>query len=249
MTQVMLVTGGSRGIGAAICRRAAQAGWDVAVNYHGAADKAAGVVGEVEALGRRAIAVQADTADETAVAAMFEKAAAELGPVTALVNNAGIVEKLDLHDLDAARLRRMVEVNVIGCFLCAHQALRQMSTQLGGAGGTIVNISSRAAASGGLPRSVGYAATKGALDSFTLGLAKEAAPHGVRSVAIRPGLIHSDIHVAGLGDRTAVDAMARASVPMGRAGEPEEIAGLAVWLCGSEASYVTGALIDVGGGR
>ena len=248
MADVMLVTGGSRGIGAAICRRAAQAGWDVAVNYHGSADKANEVVADIEALGRHAIAVKADTADEAAVAAMFARTAAELGPVTALVNNAGIVEKLDLHDLDAARLRRMIDVNITGCFICAHHALQQMSTRLGGSGGTIVNISSRAAATGGLPRSVGYAATKGALDSFTLGLAKEGAPHGVRSVAIRPGLIHSDIHIQN-GGRQAVEALARANVPMGRAGEPEEIAGLAVWLCGPEASYVTGALIDVGGGR
>ena len=248
MTGVMLVTGGSRGIGAAICRRAAQAGWDVAVNYNGSADKAAGVVADVEALGRRAIAVKADTADDAAVAAMFARTAEELGPVAALVNNAGIVEKLDLHDLDAARLRRMVDVNVTGCFICAHHALRQMSTRLGGSGGTIVNISSRASTSGGLPRSVGYAATKGAVDSFTLGLAKEGAAHGVRSVAIRPGLIHSDIHIQN-GGREAVEAMARANVPMARAGEPEEIAGLAVWLCGPEASYVSGALIDVGGGR
>ena len=248
MTGVMLVTGGSRGIGAAICRRAAQAGWDVAVNYNGSADKAAGVVADVEALGRRAIAVKADTADDAAVAAMFARTAEELGPVAALVNNAGIVEKLDLHDLDAARLRRMVDVNVTGCFICAHHALRQMSTRLGGSGGTIVNISSRASTSGGLPRSVGYAATKGAVDSFTLGLAKEGAAHGVRSVAIRPGLIHSDIHIQN-GGREAVEAMARANVPMARAGEPEEIAGLVVWLCGPEASYVSGALIDVGGGR
>jgi len=248
MADVMLVTGGSRGIGAAICRRAAQAGWDVAVNYLGAADKAAAVVADIEALGRRALAVQADTADDDAVAAMFVRARAELGPVAALVNNAGIVEKLDLHDLDAGRLRRMIDVNVTGCFLCAHQALRQMSTQAGGPGGTIVNISSRAAATGGLARSVGYAATKGAVDSFTLGLAKEGAPHGVRAVAIRPGLIHSDIHLQN-GGREAVEAVARANVPLGRAGEPEEIAGLAVWLCGPEASYVTGALFDVGGGR
>ena len=248
MADVMLVTGGSRGIGAAICRRAAQAGWDVAVNYHGAADKAAEVVAEIEAMGRRAIAVQADTADDDAVAAMFAQTARVLGPLKALINNAGVVEKLDLHDLDVARLRRMVEVNVIGCFICAHHALRQMSSQLGGTGGVIVNISSRAAASGGLPRSVGYAATKGAVDSFTLGLAKEGAPHGVRAAAIRPGLIHSDIHEVN-GGREAVEAMARTGVPMARAGEPQEVAGIAVWLCGPEASYVSGALIDVGGGR
>ena len=248
MAHVMLVTGGSRGIGAAICRRAAQAGWDVAVNYHGAADKAAQVVADVEAAGQRALAVQADTADEDSVAAMFTNIAGQLGPIGALINNAGIVEKLDLHDLDTARLRRMIDVNVTGCFICAHHALRQMSTRLGGAGGTIVNISSRASASGGLPRSVDYAATKGAVDSFTLGMAKEGAPNGVRSVAIRPGLIHSDIHDQN-GGREAVEAMAKAGVPMARAGEPEEIAGLAVWLCGPEASYVSGALIDVGGGR
>ena len=248
MADVMLVTGGSRGIGAAICRRAAQAGWDVVDNYHGAADKAAAVVADVAALGRRAIAVQADTADDAAVAAMFARTRAELGPVAALVNNAGIVEKLDLHDLDAARLRRMVDVNVTGCFICAHHALRQMSTQLGGAGGTIVNISSRASVTGGMNRSVGYAATKGAVDAFTLGLAREGAAHGIRAVAIRPGLIHSDIHIQN-GGREVVEAIAKANVPLGRGGEPEEIAGLAIWLCGPEASYVTGSLIDVGGGR
>lgn len=248
MTKVMLVTGGSRGIGAAICRRAAEAGWDVAVNYSSAADKAAEVVAAVEAAGQRAIAVKADTSDAEAVAAMFAETKVRLGPVSALVNNAGIVEKLDLAALDPVRLRRMVDVNVTGCFLSAHQALLQMSTRHGGAGGTIVNISSRASATGGLPGSVGYAATKGAVDSFPLGLAKEGAGHGVRAVAIRPGLIHSDIHLPN-GGREGVEAMAKTGVPMGRAGEPEEIAGLAVWLCGPEASYVSGALIDVGGGR
>ncbi len=244
----MLVTGGSRGIGAAIARRAAQAGYDVAVNFAGRADKAADVVNDIEKLGRRAVAIQADTADPEAVEAMFAETDRSLGPVTALINNAGIVEKMTTAEVDPARLRRMIDVNITGYFLCAHHAVRRMGRSFGGNGGTIVNISSRAAASGGLPGSIGYAATKGAVDSMTLGQAKELGSEGIRAVAIRPGLIHSDIHDQN-GGREAVDAMAQASVPLGRGGEPDEIAGLAVWLCGDEASYVSGALFDVGGGR
>lgn len=248
MSGVMLVTGGSRGIGAAIARRAAQAGFDVAINYAGRADKAAEVAEDVEALGQRAITIQADTADPQAVEAMFTATDDALGHVTALINNAGIVEKMATAEVDPIRLRRMIDVNITGYFLCAHHAVRRMGRSYGGRGGTIVNISSRAAASGGLPGSIGYAATKGAVDSMTLGQAKELGPEGVRAVAIRPGLIHSDIHDQN-GGRDAVDAMAQASVPLGRGGEPDEIAGLAVWLCGDEASYVSGALFDVGGGR
>ncbi len=248
MSGVMLVTGGSRGIGAAIARRAAQAGYDVAVNFAGRADKAAEVAADVQKLGRKAMTIQADTADPQAVEAMFAETDRVLGPVTALVNNAGIVEKMTTAELDPTRLSRMIDVNITGCFLCSHQAVRRMGRSFGGDGGTIVNISSRAAASGGLPGSIGYAATKGAVDSMTLGQAKELGPEGIRVVAIRPGLIHSDIHEPN-GGRDAVHKMAAASVPLGRGGEPDEVAGLAVWLCGDEASYVSGALFDVGGGR
>jgi NAD(P)-dependent dehydrogenase (short-subunit alcohol dehydrogenase family) len=248
MEQIMLVTGGSRGIGAAIARRAAKAGWDVAVNYAGRADKAAEVAADIEAAGRRAHCVQADVSDAGAVAAMFQEVDKALGPVTALVNNAGIVQKMTMAELDPERLARMIGINIAGCFHCTHEAVKRMARSAGGSGGTIVNISSRAAATGGLPGSIGYAATKGAVDSMTLGQAVELGPEGIRVAAIRPGLIHSDIHVVN-GGREAVEKMAQASVPLGRAGEPEEIAGLAVWLCGNEASYVSGGLFDVGGGR
>jgi NAD(P)-dependent dehydrogenase (short-subunit alcohol dehydrogenase family) len=248
MGQIMLVTGASRGIGAAIARRAAQAGWDVAVNYAGRADKAAEVATEVESAGRRAHCVQADVADAQAVAAMFAEVDEALGPVTALINNAGILEKMPLAELDHKRLARMLQVNIAGSFHCAHEAAKRMARSSGGSGCTIVNISSRAAATGGLPGSVGYSATKGAVDTMTIGYAKELGPEGIRVAAIRPGLIHSDIHLPG-GGRDYVNKIAAATVPLGRAGEPDEIAGLAVWLCSDEASYVTGALFDVGGGR
>ncbi len=248
MGQVMLVTGASRGIGAAIARRAARAGWDVAVNYAGSAGKAAEVARAVEAAGQRAICVQADVGNGDEVAAMFAQVDRDLGPLSALINNAGIVEKMTMANLELDRMAHMFQVNVLGCFSCVHQAVRRMGRSFGGAGGTIVNISSRAAATGGMSGSIGYAATKGAVDAMTLGQAKELASEDIRVAAIRPGLIHSDIHLQN-GGRDAVEKMAAASVPLGRGGEPEEIAGLAVWLCGSEASYITGALYDVGGGR
>ena len=248
MNHIMLVTGASRGIGAAISRRAAQAGWDVAINYAGRADKAAEVAADVEAAGQRALCVKADVGDSDAVATMFTEIDKNLGAVTALINNAGIVEKMTMAELDPARLTHMMQVNVMGCLYCVHEAVKRMGRSSGGTGGAIVNISSRAAATGGMAGSIGYAATKGAVDSMTLGQAKELASDGIRVAAIRPGLIHSDIHVQN-GGRAAVEKMAATAVPLGRGGEPEEIAGLAVWLCGNEASYVTGALFDVGGGR
>ena len=248
MSQIMLVTGASRGIGAAIARRAAEAGWDIAINYAGNADKAAEVARAVEAAGQRAICVQADVGDSDQVTAMFAQVDRELGPLSALVNNAGIVEKMTMADLELDRMDHMFRVNVLGCFSCVHQATKRMGRSYGGAGGTIVNMSSRAAATGGMAGSIGYAATKGAVDAMTLGQAKELAGEDIRVAAIRPGLIHSDIHIQN-GGRDAVEKMAAASVPLGRGGEPEEIAGLAVWLCGSEASYITGALFDIGGGR
>jgi NAD(P)-dependent dehydrogenase (short-subunit alcohol dehydrogenase family) len=248
MNQIMLVTGASRGIGAAIARRAAQAGWDVAINYAGRADKAAEVAADVEAAGRRALCVQADVGNADQVAAMFAEVDTGLGPVTALINNAGIAEKMTMAKLDRERLARMLQINIAGCLYCVHEAVKRMGRSNGGSGGTIVNMSSRAAATGGMAGSIAYAATKGAVDSMTIGQAKELGPDGIRVAAIRPGLIHSDIHIPN-GGRDGVEKMAAASVPLGRGGEPEEIAGLAVWLCGSEASYITGALFDVGGGR
>jgi NAD(P)-dependent dehydrogenase (short-subunit alcohol dehydrogenase family) len=248
MNQIMLVTGASRGIGAAIARRAAQAGWDVAVNYAGRADKAAEVAGAVEKAGRRALCVQADVGDADQVAAMFAEIDKKLGPVTALINNAGVAEKMTMAELDRDRLARMLQINIAGCLYCTHEAVKRMARLNGGPGGVIVNMSSRAATTGGMPGSIAYAATKGAVDSMTIGQAKELGAEGIRVAAIRPGLIHSDIHIRN-GGREGVEKMASASVPLGRGGEPEEIAGLAVWLCGREASYVTGALFDVGGGR
>lgn len=245
---VMLVTGGSRGIGAACCRQAAAQGWDVAVNYTRDAAAAERVAAAVRAAGRRAITVQADVADEAQVLAMFARVDAELGRLGALVNNAGVVDQPSRVDgMDLARLRRMFDTNILGSFLCAREALLRMSTRHGGAGGSIVNLSSAAAKLGSPGQYVDYAASKGAIDTFTLGLAREVATEGVRVNAVRPGIIDTEIHASGgLPERARELAP---QVPMKRAGSADEVAAAVLWLVSDAASYVTGTVIDVTGGR
>ena len=247
MSGVMLVTGGSRGIGAATCRLAAARGYDLCVNYAGNREAAEAVVAEVEAAGRRAVAVQADIARPEEIPGLFD-AAAELGPLTALVNNAGITGKISRLDaVDVEIIRRTVDLNVTGAILAAREAVLRMSTVHGGAGGGIVNISSVAARLGSPGEYTWYAATKGAIDSFTIGLAKEVAQEGIRVNAVSPGLIETEIHAAGGNpDRIAQTAP---NIPLGRAGKPEEIAQAVLWLLSEEASYVTGAVLGASGGR
>lgn len=248
MEQVLVITGGSRGIGAATALLAAGQGFAVAVNYTANADAAGAVVGQIRAGGGRAIAVQADVAQESQVLAMFERVDAELGRVTALVNNAGVVDATArVEQMSFERLRRMFDVNVIGSFLCAREAVRRMSTRHGGTGGAIVNVSSAAARLGSPGQYVDYAAAKGAIDTFTLGLAREVAAEGIRVNAVRPGLIDTDIHASGgLPDR--VRQLAH-QVPMQRGGTAQEVAQAIVWLLSPAASYTTMSLLDVSGGR
>jgi NAD(P)-dependent dehydrogenase (short-subunit alcohol dehydrogenase family) len=247
-TRILLVTGGSRGIGAATAVRAARAGWDVAINYTRDATAAKAVAAEVRALGRRAMVVQADVAEEAQVLAMFAAVDASLGRVTGLVNNAGIVDlPARVDEMSLQRLQRMWAVNITGSFLCAREALKRMSRRHGGPGGAIVNLSSAAARLGSPNQYVDYAASKGAIDTFTLGLAREVAAEGVRVNGVRPGIIDTDIHASGgQPDRAAQMAP---SVPLQRAGTPEEVAAAIVWLLSDEASYATGTTIDVTGGR
>lgn len=246
--KVLLVTGGSRGIGAATCRLAAQAGWCVAVNYSAHAAAADEVVQAIRADGGRALAVQADVADEAQVLAMFQRIDAELGRLGGLVNNAGVVDRrARLDEMDVARWRRLFDTNVLGSLLCAREAVRRMSPRHGGAGGSIVNLSSAAARLGAPGEYVDYAATKGAIDSFTLGLAKELAGENIRVNAVRPGLIDTDIHASG-GRPDRLRELAP-QVPMQRGGEANEVASLIVWLLSDAASYTTMSLIDVSGAR
>ena len=245
---VLLVTGASRGIGAATARLAAQRGWDVAVNYHRDQGAAEQVADAVRAAGRRAITVAADVADEPAVLAMFGRIDDELGRLTGLVNNAGIVAmKARLEEMDVARWQRMWAVNLTGSLLCAREAVRRMSIRHGGAGGAIVNLSSVAARLGAPGMYVDYGASKGGIDTLTLGLGVELAADGIRVNAVRPGIIDTDIH-ADSGDRARPQAAA-AGIPMQRPGRVEEVAAAIVWLLSAEASYTTGAILDVGGGR
>lgn len=248
MSRVMLITGASRGIGAATARLAAQQGYALCLNYHQRADAANAVLEQVRGLGVTAIAVQADVADETQVLHMFEAIDRELGRLDVLVNNAGMLEQqMRLEQMDAARWGRVLGANVIGSFLCAREAIKRMSTRHGGRGGAIVNLSSVAARLGAPGEYIDYAAAKGAIDSMTLGLAKEVASEGIRVNAVRPGVIHTDIHAAG-GEPDRVERV-KASVPMGRGGQAEEIAEAILWLASEQASYTSGALLDVAGGR
>ena len=248
MDKVLLVTGGSRGIGAATARLAAQAGWAVAVNYADNALAADEVVRAIRAAGGRALAVQGDVADEAQVLRMFETVDAKLGRLTGLVNNAGVVDvTARLDEMSVARWRRMFDINVIGSMLCAREAVRRMSTRHGGSGGAIVNLSSAASRLGSPGQYVDYAAAKGAIDAFTIGLAKEVALEGIRVNAVRPGLIETEIHASGgLPDRVR-DLSPQ--VPMQRGGTADEVAQAIVWLLSDAASYTTMSLLDVSGGR
>jgi len=244
----MLITGASRGIGAATARLAARQGYALCLNYHQNEDAASQVLQQVRAAGVSAITIKADVADEGQVLHMFEIVDREFGRLDVLVNNAGMLEQqMRLEQMDAARWTRVLGANVIGSFLCAREAIRRMSTQHGGQGGSIINLSSIAARLGAPGEYIDYAAAKGAIDSMTVGLAKEVAGEGIRVNAVRPGVIHTDIHASG-GEPGRIERV-KASVPMGRGGQAEEIAEAILWLASEQASYTTGALLDVSGGR
>ena len=243
----IVITGASRGIGAATAAMAAEAGYRVCVNYRQASAAADRMVRDIVAAGGEAISVAADVSDEAAVRAMFAEAEDRLGPLTALINNAGIVATQTAFDeIDTARFNRILSTNVIGAFHCAREALRRMSTAQGGAGGTIVNVSSVAARTGSPFEYVDYAASKGALDTTTAGLAREAGPQGVRVNLVRPGFIYTDMHAAG-GEPGRVDRLAP-GIPLQRGGHPEEVARAILWLASDAARYVAGTTLDVTGG-
>lgn len=248
MDKVIIITGGSRGIGAATARAAARDGFHVCISYRHNKEAADAVVNEISATGEKAVAIQADVSQEADVVRLFEQADTALGPLTALVNNAGILEaQMRVQDMDAARLSRVLSTNVIGSFLCAREAVRRMSTSRGGNGGAIVNVSSAAARLGSPNEYIDYAASKGAIDTFTLGLAKEVAPDGIRVNAVRPGVIYTDMHATG-GEPARVERV-KGAVPMQRGGYAEEVAEAILWLLSKKSSYSTGALLDVSGGR
>jgi NAD(P)-dependent dehydrogenase (short-subunit alcohol dehydrogenase family) len=245
--RVVLVTGASRGIGAAVARHAAELGYDVVLNHSASADAAEAVAAEVRALGRRAMTVRADVSREADVLSLFDAVDREFGRLDVLVNNAGIAGGYGTIDsVDEEMLTRLWAVNISSAFLCAREASRRMRTDRGGAGGSIVNVSSKASVLGGPDEWIHYAASKGAIDTLTIGLAKELGPHGVRVNAVRPGLIESDFH--SIADHDRVGRLAP-TVPMRRSAEPAEVATAVMWLAGDGAGYVTGALLDVAGGR
>jgi NAD(P)-dependent dehydrogenase (short-subunit alcohol dehydrogenase family) len=248
MTGVVVVTGGSRGIGAAVARLAAQRGYDVAINYRTRQAAAEAVAADAARAQARAITVQGDVARESEVVRLFETVDAELGRPTALVNNAGMVGPVGrVEDLDGAALKAVFELNVVGCFLCAREAIRRMSTRHGGQGGGIVNVSSISARLGNANMWVHYAASKAALNAFTLGLAREVGPDGIRVNAVAPGLIDTEIHDTA-GGRGRFAAVAE-DTPLRRIGAPEEVAETVLWLLSDAASFVTGTVVEVSGGR
>ncbi len=248
MNKIIIITGASRGIGAATARLAASLGYAVCVNYLSNREAADAVVSLIEKEGGKAISVQADIAQEADILKLFETVDRELGTLTALVNNTGILEThMRLEDMQTDRLSRVFTTNVIGSFLCAREAVKRMSSEHGGAGGAIVNVSSVAARLGSPGEYVDYAASKAAIDTMTMGLAKEVAEFGIRVNAVRPGVVHTDIHALG-GEPERVERVKEA-VPMKRGGQPEEVAKAIMWLLSDEASYTTGTLLDVSGGR
>lgn len=248
MSNVILITGASRGIGRATAELAGQRGWSVGVNYLRDTAAAQATVAAVEAAGGKALAIAGDVAVERDVLALFDTVQAQFGRLDGVVNNAGIVAPLaPLAEISVSRMERLFAVNILGAYLCARETARRLSRSRGGAGGALVNLSSAAARLGGANEYVDYAGSKGAIDSLTIGLAKELGPEGVRVNAVRPGLIETEIHAAaGRPDRAQVLG---SQTPLGRAGSAAEVAALIIWLLSDEASYVTGALFDVTGGR
>jgi NAD(P)-dependent dehydrogenase (short-subunit alcohol dehydrogenase family) len=248
MDKVMVITGGSRGIGAATAKLAALHGYAVCVTYLKNRDAANAVIDEIKANGGHAIAVAANVSLESDVVNLFKTVDTQLGTVTALVNNAGILEKqIRVENVDAARLSRILAANVIGPFLCAREAVRRMSHKHGGRGGAIVNVSSAASRLGSAGEYVDYAASKGAIDTLTIGLSREVAEEGIRVNAVRPAFIYTDMHASG-GEPGRVDRL-KASLPMRRGGHPEEVANAIIWLLSDEASYTTGTFIELAGGK
>ncbi|MHA3887898.1 SDR family oxidoreductase [Stutzerimonas degradans] len=248
MSKVMLITGASRGIGAATAQLAAERGYALCLNYHHREDAARQVLHEVQRLGVQAIAVQADVSREDEVLNLFTALDREFGRLDVLVNNAGMLERqMRLEQMDAARWNRVLGANVIGSFLCAREAIKRMSTRHGGHGGAIINLSSAAARLGAPGEYIDYAAAKGAIDSMTLGLAKEVGGEGIRVNAVRPGVIYTDIHASG-GEPDRIERV-KTSVPLGRGGDAREVAEAILWLASERASYTSGALLDVSGGR
>lgn len=245
---IMIVTGGSRGIGAEIARLAGRRGYDVAVNYAVSQDRAEEVAESIRAEGRRAAAIRADVSRPDDVESLFEETDRLLGAPAVLVNNAGISVETPVADHEIDTVRRIIDTNLLGPALTSRQAIRRMSTARGGSGGVIVNVSSISGVYGGLPGDVVYAATKGGLDSLTLGLAKEVAGEGIRVCCVRPGLIKTEIWDDGMGQDEVIELGKRA-VPIGRIGEVGDIATAVLWMCSDEATYVTGAILNVSGGR
>lgn len=248
MKKTILITGSSRGIGASTALLAAQQGYNVCVNYLENQIAAQKIVNEIILQGGKARAYQADVTCESNVIELFSKIDTDYGPLTALVNNAGILETQSRVDsMDSQRLVRVINSNIISCFLCAKEAIKRMSTLYGGSGGAIVNVSSLASKTGSPNEYIDYAASKGAIDSFTIGLSKEVAEEGIRVNAVRPGFIYTDIHASG-GEPNRVDRL-KNMIPMKRGGQPEEVARAILWLLSDEASYSTGTFIDIAGGR